>query len=93
MEISAVDPRDVRWEADAHAYRVHFCDRPTDPDPMLTCEETRVVGAEDVSEVLGRAARRADDREIVVHLEVATSSQGPGPGLVRLQGRDSDAPA
>ncbi|MEJ5867991.1 hypothetical protein WDV85_09600 [Pseudokineococcus sp. 5B2Z-1] len=88
MEISAVDPRDVRWEADAHAYRVHFWDRPTDPDPMLTCEETRIVGAEDVSEVLGGAASRAGDRDVVVHLEVATSSQGPGPWLAHLHVRD-----
>ncbi|GAA2031128.1 hypothetical protein WDZ16_16195 [Pseudokineococcus marinus] len=50
-------------------------------------------GAEDVSEALGRAASRADDRDVVVDLEEAPSSQEPGPGLVRLPGRDPDASA
>jgi len=93
MQIRSIDPRDTQWEVDAEAYRVHFWDRPTDPEQMLTCEETRVSGVDDVSQVLEWATSYAGDRDVVVYLEVTSSlrSSTRRPGLVRLLGQDPNA--
>jgi len=77
VQVTAVDPRDTRWEVHHPAYRVYFW------QPGLT-DEWKLEGA-DVDEVLRWAADNADGRQYVVY---ACISDTEGPGLIRLLGSD-----
>jgi hypothetical protein len=99
MRADLVDPRDITWEQADPVYRVYFWHRPPPPAGipaervMWHCNEQRLIGAQDVQEVIGWANERlpAGDR-YVLYVE---QTDGGRRGLVRLAGIDpteSDEP-
>ena len=92
MKVDDVDPRDTRWELDEPAYRVYFWHQPAArvdvrrDDVMWHCDEHRLTGALDVSEVLNWARSTArTDQTFTVYVE---HHDGERPGLIRLMGVD-----
>lgn len=90
MMTVGVDPRDIRWEMDGQVYRVYFWTGPSHPDGGWSCTETRVTDVDSVAEVLEWAFSHAEDRDVVVYLELEAQpgALGVERGLVRLHGRD-----
>jgi hypothetical protein len=87
MQVTAIDPRDVRFEVDKPDYRVYFF------EPDGRSDEYHLTGAQDLAEVLDWAQAEANDRSYVVYV---FTDFGPGheqPTLIRLLGQDpNDAP-
>lgn len=87
MQVTGVDPRDVRFELDEPDYRVYFF------KPDGRSAEYHLAGARDVAEVLDWATANAGDQTYVVYVFTDFGPGGEKPGLVRLLGRDpNDAP-
>jgi hypothetical protein len=90
VRIDRHDPRDVEWELDRPAYRVHFWSQPGVPagisDRSLgwTAAEFKITDA-DVHEVLAWASETAAGREFGVFVVVDHDDER---GLIRLAGAD-----
>jgi hypothetical protein len=87
MQITGVDPRDVRYELDEPDYRVYFFELDGSSD------EYHLAGASDVAEVLDWAKANVGDRTYVVYVFADFGPDGAKPSLIRLLGRDpNEAP-
>jgi hypothetical protein len=87
MQVTGIDPRDVRYELDEPHYRVHFI------EPVGSSDEYHRAGARDVAEVLDWAKANAGDRTYVVYVFADLGPGGEEPSLIRLLGRDpNEAP-
>lgn len=92
MEAQPVDPRDIKWQVGAPAYRVYFWDQAAAPPGVppermgWRLESMRLTSVRDVDEVLewARAPERPS-RRFVVYAEVTNTAD---PGLVWLLGDD-----
>lgn len=87
VQAAPVNPRDVSFEQDPPAYRVHFWTAGQAPRPggvRWTSDEWRLTDAHDVTEVLDFAAARATGRRV----ELLVEMRDPSLGLVRLLGID-----
>ena len=82
MEIHLVDPRDTTSQVDQPNYRVYVWRR--GEGGGLSAEEFRLLGAQDVSEVLAFAGSHQAD-SVAVYVESATSD-----GLTLLKLHSSD---
>jgi len=87
MQVTGIDPRDVRFELNEPDYRVYFF------EPDGRSDEYHLTEARDVAEVLAWAKANVGDRTYAVYV---FTDFGPGsekPGLIRLLGRDpNEAP-
>jgi hypothetical protein len=80
MEIRPVDPRDALWEDEKPIYRVYF------QEADGASSEHELVGATDVTEVLGWAEENSGTRAYTAYLVVR---DGSGQlGLATLQRSD-----
>ena len=79
-----VDPRDVSWELDRPAFRVHFWTRPAHSNAAFTCAEFEISDTE-VADVLTWAQRTAGARTFVLY---AVCDLGETLGLIRLTGQN-----
>jgi hypothetical protein len=80
MEIRPVDPRDASWEEEQPTYRVYFWEADG------ASSEHELVGATDVTEVLGWADENRGTRTYTAYL---VGRDGGGQlGLARLHGAD-----
>ncbi|MFG2784442.1 hypothetical protein ACGFY7_42280 [Streptomyces prunicolor] len=81
MDIRGIDPRDTTWEQDHAQYRVYFWDV-----SAVTAHEYEVLGEVDIDEVLTWASRYAAERGWTYTAYAAVTTDGDGPGLIRLAG-------
>ncbi|WP_051741474.1 hypothetical protein [Streptomyces xylophagus] len=81
MDIRDIDPRDTTWEQDHARYRVYFWEVAT-----VTAYEYEVLGEVDVDEVLTWTSRYAAERGWAYTVYAAVTTDGDGPGLIRLAG-------
>jgi hypothetical protein len=85
MQAQLVDPRDVRWEVDAPAYRVYFWEPSAGSSgPGWVSEEWEITGT-DVGEALAWASRDTKHRQYTLYACCACNGER---GLIRLIGRD-----
>ncbi|WP_405948720.1 hypothetical protein OG588_21515 [Streptomyces prunicolor] len=81
MDIRGIDPRDTTWEQDHAQYRVYFWDV-----AAVTAHEYEVLGEVDIDEVLTWASQYAAERGWAYTVYAAVTTDGDGPGLIRLAG-------
>lgn len=92
MQVTPVDPRDMRWEQTPRAYRVDFWRRLAPPPDVAAdamgwaSDEYELTGA-DVAEVLSWASARCGPDRIFTLYAVLEDDRG-GPGLVPLLGEE-----
>lgn len=82
MQVTGIDPRDVRFEIDEPDYRVYFF------EPDGRSDEYHLTGARDVADVLDWAKANADDRTYVVYVFTDFGAGSEQPSLIRLLRRD-----
>lgn len=96
MNIEGVDPRDIEWEVEHPVYRVYFWHQPSAPPGVSRArvayhsDEYRLMGAEDVHEVLAWAKATARPEQFFT-LYVEHVHDG-SPGLIQLAGKDPTIP-
>jgi hypothetical protein len=87
MQVTGIDPRDIRFEVDQPDYRVYFF------GPAGRSDEYHLTGARDLAEVLDWAQANAHDRTYVVYVFTEFGPGSEQPTLIRLLGQDpNDAP-
>jgi hypothetical protein len=83
MIVTAIDPRDIRWEVPAPHFRVTFW-------AGATHAYEHDLADTDVLEALAWAEDNANGRTFTIGAVVP--DQGDGPGLVHLAGTDPSVP-